>query len=61
MRNILIMTCLLVAVIGLFVACTSEVAHVAPTASTAPYFASYEEALAAAEGKPILIEFYTDW
>ena len=61
MRNVLIMACMLIAVVGLFVACTSEVADVAPTASTAPFYASYEEAVAAADGKPILIDFYTDW
>ncbi len=60
MRNIIIVL-LLVATMALALACAQK--EVVAPLTTAPHYASVEEAMAAQDGRdlPIILDFYTDW
>ena len=60
MRNIFIVL-MLVATIALALACAQK--EVVAPLSTAPSYATIDEAMAAQDGRdlPIILDFYTDW
>jgi len=59
MRKVQILLILLM--VALLAVSCGQKKEAEPTLTTSPSFASFDEAKAAANGKPILIDFYTDW